>query len=157
MVAEFYLTLDAIAHGSISWAEVRELAAAGNGIGAHDVHHVQLAMLGADRAPASQATMWFEVNQARLIIGAHVGVPPDSMAYVGGGFNATLEALVKKAGYTTARGIERGIEQDVAHRYDLDVVRIGGHDDVVDVITGQLVDGLPTFAARMAGVSDRKP
>ena len=43
MVAEFYLTLDAIKNGNLTWKEVRRLAAAGNGIGAHDVHHVQLA------------------------------------------------------------------------------------------------------------------
>jgi len=42
MVAEFYVTLDAIRVGALRWSDVRCLAAAGNGIGAHDVHHVQL-------------------------------------------------------------------------------------------------------------------
>ena len=56
MVAEFYLTLDAIKNGNLTWKQVRRLAAAGNGIGAHDVHHVQLAALGPGRARASTAT-----------------------------------------------------------------------------------------------------
>ena len=67
MVAEFYLTLDAIKHGNLTWSEVRRLAAAGNGIGAHDVHHVQLTALGPGRRSASPQTMWAEVNGAREI------------------------------------------------------------------------------------------
>ena len=104
MVAEFYLTLQAIDHGNLTWDEVRELAAAGNGIGAHDVHHVQLTAFGTGRKPASPAVMWAEVNGARQTIGDHIGVYPDSMAYVGGGYDATLQRLVEQAGYTTARG-----------------------------------------------------
>jgi peptidoglycan/xylan/chitin deacetylase (PgdA/CDA1 family) len=154
MVAEFYLTLDAIAHHQIDWAGVRALAAAGNGIGAHDVHHVQLAMLGHGRAAASPAEMWFEVHQPRVVITEQLGVAPDSLAYVGGGFDRTLEALVERAGYTTARTIERGIAQSPARRFELRVVRIGPFDDVVDVTTGELVPGLPTFSARMAGITD---
>lgn len=153
MVAEFYLTLAAIADGAITWSEVRTLNAAGEGIGAHDIHHVQLAMLGPHRAPASPKTMWAEISGARAVIGQHVGVVPDSMAYVGGGYDATLEALVAKAGYTTARSIIRGLIQSKADRYLLRVVRIGGHDDVVDPSSGQLVPGLPTFVARMHGLT----
>ena len=70
MVAEFYLTLDAIKHGNLTWNEVRRLATAGNGIGAHDVHHVQLTASAPARRTPSPATMWSEVNGARQIIGA---------------------------------------------------------------------------------------
>ena len=143
MVAEFYLTLDAVARGSISWRDVRALAVAGNGIGAHDVHHIQLAGVPG-RAHASAGVMWSEVHDIRAVIKRHIGVAPDSMAYVGGGFDATLMALVRKAGYTTARSILRGIVQTKAHRYRLAVVRIGARDDVVDPKTETLVDGLPT-------------
>ena len=153
MVAEFYLTLDAIAPGSITWRDVRALALAGNGIGAHDVHHIQLTGVPG-RAHASAAVMWTEVHDIRAVIKRHIGVAPDSMAYVGGGFDATLMALVRKAGYTTARSILRGIVQTKAHRYRLAVVRIGAHDDVVDPKTETLVEGLPTFTARVAGESD---
>lgn len=157
MVAEFYLTLDAIAYGNLTWAEVRRLATAGNGIGAHDVHHVQLTALGPGRDSASPAEMWAEINDARTIIGQNVGVLPDSMAYVGGGFDATLERLVQKAGYATARSIRRGIAQDSADRYQLRVVRVGAYDDVADLVGGRIDPGLPTFTARMHGVSDLAP
>jgi peptidoglycan/xylan/chitin deacetylase (PgdA/CDA1 family) len=151
MVGEFYLTLTAIADHAITWAEVRELASAGMGIGAHDVHHVQLAMLGPTRPPASPTTMWFEVSEARAIIGREIGKLPDSMAYVGGGYDAELIALVKRAGYTTARSIIRGIVQNPADRDLLRVVAVALRDDVVDPVAAVLVPGLPTFAAKMAG------
>jgi peptidoglycan/xylan/chitin deacetylase (PgdA/CDA1 family) len=153
MIAEFYLTLSAIGAGTTSWSDIRTLVAAGQGIGAHDVHHVQLAMRGADRPPASAATMWDEISRIRTVIKERVGIVPDSMAYVGGGSNETLEALVARAGYTTARSIIRGIVQSKADRYLLRVVRVGGHDDVIDPVTGGLVPGLPTFVARMPGVT----
>ena len=157
MVAEFYLTLDAIRHGNLTWDEVRQLAAAGNGIGAHDVHHFQLTALGPGRRSASRATMWTEINDVRQIIGARIGVFPDSMAYVGGGYDARLQRLVQQAGYTSARSINRGVVQTSRSRFALRVVRVGAHDDVTDVVGGVLVPGLPTFAARMAGVSDKTP
>jgi len=156
MVAEFYLTLTAIADGNISWPEVQALSTAGEGIGAHDVHHVQLAELGGSKPDASPATMWAEVNGARLVIGSHIGVYPDSMAYVGGGFSPALEALVQQAGYTTARSIRRGIIQTPAMRFELHVVRIGPYDDVTNRLTWTIDPNLPTFVARMHGVSDQR-
>ena len=152
MVAEFYLTLDAIAHGNLTWKQVRRLAEAGNGIGAHDIHHVQLTAFGTGRKPASKETMWAEVSEARRIIGENVGVFPDSMAYVGGGYDDTLVQMVENAGYTTARSIVRGLRQTVGRRYTMRVVRVGAHDDVTDLMTGTLVPGMPRFAAVMAGV-----
>jgi peptidoglycan/xylan/chitin deacetylase (PgdA/CDA1 family) len=157
MVAEFYLTLAAIADHNISWSEVQTLAGAGEGIGAHDVHHVQLAELGQGRPDASPASMWAEVEGARQTIGQHIGTYPDSMAYVGGGFSPLLEKLVQQAGYTTARSIRRGIVQTAALRFELHVVRIGPYDDVSDVMTGAINAALPVFVARMHGVSDQRP
>ena len=131
MVAEFYLTLDAIKVDAIDWGDIRQLVAAGNGIGAHDVHHVQIAGLPGGHDPPV-ATMWKEINDIRGVILANVGVAPDSMAYVGGGYDKTLLPLVAGAGYTTARSINRGIVQTVDRRYRLRVVRVGATDDVID-------------------------
>ena len=116
MVAEFYLTLDAIKADAIDWGDIRKLVAAGNGIGAHDVHHVQIAGLPGGHDPPV-ATMWREINDIRAVILANVGVAPDSMSYVGGGYDKTLLRLVAGAGYTTARSINRGIVQTVDRRY----------------------------------------
>lgn len=150
MVAEFYVTLDAIRVGALRWSDVKRLAAEGNGIGAHDVHHVQLAGVPG-RRPASRARMRREVTGVRTAIEAHVGVAPDSIAYVGGGFNRTLIEEVRRAGYTTARSVERGRGQSVKDRYALRVVRVGGRDDVLDVVTGRLEPDLPTFTRLLFG------
>jgi len=75
-----------------------------------------------------------EVTGVRAAIKAHAGVTPDSIAYVGGGFNSTLIEEVRKAGYTTARSVERGRGQSAKDRYALRVVRVEGRDDVLDVL-----------------------
>ncbi len=151
MVAEFYVSVDHIGPGSLTWNDLRAFAAAGMGIGAHDVHHVQLTGFGAGKPSASAATMWLEVSLARTIIGANTGVLPDSMAYVGGGFDATLVDLVRRAGYTSARSILRGVHQYPGWRFELRVSRIGGYDDVTSIIGGTFDPGLPTFARRVSG------
>lgn len=147
-VAEFYVVVQNVGR-SISWADVKALAAAGNGIGAHDVVHVQLA--GGGVTTASAATMRAEVEGARRIIAANTGVTPDSLAYVGGGYDATLMAIVKAAGYRTARAIDRGVLQSPAIRFRLHVSRIGWADDLSNRQAGTLIPGLPTFAKRISG------
>jgi peptidoglycan/xylan/chitin deacetylase (PgdA/CDA1 family) len=153
MVAEFYLTLDAIRTHSISWPQVRELADAGMGVGAHDDHHVVLVGPGSSGLTPEQ--MYTEIHRARVIIGEHIGIAPDSMAYVGGAFDQQVIGLVKRAGFTTARSIIRGIRQSVANRFLLRVIALAPHDDVADVYSQRLVPGLPTFAAKMSGTNLR--
>jgi peptidoglycan/xylan/chitin deacetylase (PgdA/CDA1 family) len=148
MVGEFYVVIANVSR-SISWADVRTLAQAGMGIGAHDVQHFQLA--GGGVPTASVATMRYQVMEAKRLIELNAGVTVDSMAYVGGGYNGTLIQVAQDAGYTTARAIERGVLQTPEIRYHLHVSRIGWRDDVVDLYRGTLVNGLPTFAARISG------
>jgi peptidoglycan/xylan/chitin deacetylase (PgdA/CDA1 family) len=150
MVAEFYVVIANVGR-SISWDDVRTLAKAGMGIGAHDVQHVQLA--GGGVVAASAAVMRYQVTQAKKLLEQGAGVTVDSMAYVGGGFNETLLAIVRQAGYTSARSIERGVKQSAAIRYHLHVSRIGWHDDVTDLYRGRMAPGLPTFAKRVSGES----
>ena len=98
--------------------------------------------------------MWFEVDQARRTIGDRVGAAPDSMAYVGGGFDATLVSLVERAGYATARSILHGVVQHWADRFALRVVRIGVYDDVTDRSTWAVDPAVPVFAAKVTGLAD---
>jgi peptidoglycan/xylan/chitin deacetylase (PgdA/CDA1 family) len=150
MVAEFYVVVENVAR-ALTWDEVRALAAAGNGIGAHGLHHVQLTALGNGSAPASAAVMRAEVEGAMSRIAAQIGQEPDSFSYVGGGYDTTLSGIVRTAGFTTARSIKPGLSADPDLRYALRVVRIGAYDDVRDVFAGTLVPGLPTFERRVTG------
>ena len=136
---------------SISWDDVRTLAKAGMGIGAHDVQHVQIA--GGGVPTASVAVMRYQVSEAKRLLEQAIGVKVDSMAYVGGGFDQTLMSIVQQAGYTSARSIERGVIQTKGVRYHLHVSRISWHDDVADLYNGRMVAGLPMFAKRVSGAN----
>lgn len=146
MVAEFYVTLQSLKSGGMTWRELRMLAAAGNGIGAHGLHHRQLTGLGGRRPAIPEAEMRREVRRPLKIIEAKLGIVPDSIAYVGGGFDATLRRIVRQAGYTTARSILHGNTQLQTRRYALRVVRIGSGTDVIDAVKGTTVPGLPRFS-----------
>ena len=113
------------------------------------VSGVLVAGLGGRRDAVSEAVMRREVSRPRAIIETRLGIVPASMSYVGGGFTATLRRLVREAGYTTARSILRGSTQLEGRRYALRVVRIGSGTDVVDVVRGTLVPGLPRFTRLM--------
>ena len=156
MVAEFYLTLDAIKADAIDWSDIRKLVAAGNGIGAHDVHHVQIAGLpgwprsaGGDDVEGDQRHPWRHPGQCR-------GSP---------GLDVLRRRRIRQdadASRCRCRVHDRPLDQP-RDRPDgrrgaisLRVVRIGANDDVVDPRKQTLVPGLPTFAARMRGVSDLK-
>lgn len=48
-----------------------------------------------------------------------LGVPVTAFAYPFGLYDERLEAAVREAGYTTARGLDRGVLQSDAVRYKL--------------------------------------
>jgi hypothetical protein len=73
------------------------------------------------------------------------------VACVGGGFDSTLLGLVRKAGYTTARSIVRGVIQAPQLRYQLRAVRTGAYDDVSSVLNRTLLPRLPTCEKRVTG------
>jgi poly-beta-1,6-N-acetyl-D-glucosamine N-deacetylase len=153
--AEFYVSLDNIG-SSISWDQLREMAAAGMGIGAHDVNHFQLT--GGSVVPASPEVMRFQVTEAKRVLETQLGIPVDSMAYVGGGYDATLMGIVQAAGYSSARAINRGVWQEPGARYRLRISRVGFWDDVVggtleNAINCVLDPALPTFESRVAGAN----
>jgi len=151
--AEFYVALDHVGT-SISWDQLREMVAAGMGIGAHDVNHIQLA--GGSVVPASPEVMRFEVSEAKRVLETQLGVPVDSMSYVGGGYDATLMGIVQESGYSSARAVNRGVWQEPGARYRLRVSRIGVWDDIVggtldNAINCVLDPAMSTFESRVTG------
>jgi peptidoglycan/xylan/chitin deacetylase (PgdA/CDA1 family) len=150
MVAEFYVSIANVGR-SISWDDVKTLAKAGMGIGSHHVQHVQLA--GGGVPTASLATMRYQLTESKRQLEAQTGVVVDSVAYVGGGFNATLMQVAHDAGYLTGRSIERGVAQSSAIRFHLHVSRVSWKDDVTDLAKGTMAPGLPMFAKRVSGAN----
>jgi peptidoglycan/xylan/chitin deacetylase (PgdA/CDA1 family) len=153
VIAQFYIAVDHIG-GGISWANVRAMVADGMGIGAHDMEHFQL--VGGGVPTASLDVMRYEIGQAKVVLESQLGITVDSMAYVGGGFDATVIGVVRAAGYRSARAILRGVVQSPAVRYDLHVSRIGVYDDVfnkkiADVMSCNLDLAMPDLQARLSG------
>lgn len=152
-VAEFYVTLEHIG-SAISWNQLGEMASVGMGIGAHDVNHVQLT--GGRIVPASPEVMRYQVGEAKHVLEANLGVVVDSMAYVGGGYDAELMSIVQGAGYTSARAINRGTWQEPGARFRLRVSRINVWDDLVggtldSAINCVLDPAMSTFESRVTG------
>jgi peptidoglycan/xylan/chitin deacetylase (PgdA/CDA1 family) len=153
MVAEFYVTTSGI--GSwLSWADLAALRDGGNGIGAHDVHHVQLV----GSTTQTLGAMRYEVTEAKRLLEANLGIQVDSMAYVGGGYNSALIDLVRRAGYRSARSIVRGDLQSTDIRFHLHVSRIGVYDDVIGKTLanamGCVLDpAMSDFQARVTGTN----
>ncbi len=73
----------------LAWNEVREMARAGIGFGAHTLTHADLTRLPADRLEP-------EVRGSRAIIEQELGAPASGFAYPFGRFDARSHALVRQ-------------------------------------------------------------
>ena len=81
----------------MSWAQLTDLAAAGNEIAGHTVNHTNLKKL--KTGPARQ-----EVCGDRVALFDH-GFAPTSFAYPFGGINAAAKQVVAACGYNSGRGV----------------------------------------------------
>lgn len=98
--------------GFMSKAQVKQLYADGNEIGSHTQTH-------ADLLTESYSQQQQEIAGSRQdLLSMNVG-PVDSFAYPFGNFDATSTALVKSAGYTSARATLNGYATPAADIYHL--------------------------------------
>ena len=85
----------------MSWKQLAALAADGNEIGGHTLDHVDLTRRD---IPRSEKRRQICADRRKLI---QRGFRPVSFAYPYGRWNATAQRLVRKCGYTSARGAAR--------------------------------------------------
>jgi peptidoglycan/xylan/chitin deacetylase (PgdA/CDA1 family) len=98
MHATFYVNSGAIGDAEhLSWAQLGELAAAGNEIAGHTVTHANVKKL--KTGPARQ-----EICGDRVALFDH-GFQPVSFAYPFGSFDAGAKAVVAACGYNSGRGV----------------------------------------------------
>ncbi|HEY1784018.1 MAG TPA: polysaccharide deacetylase family protein [Pirellulales bacterium] len=71
--------------GSISWPQIKALAAQGHEIGNHSWSHAQLTRI-------DDAALADEVNKSFDAIAAHLGTPPITFCYPGNGFDDRVKA-----------------------------------------------------------------
>ncbi len=102
-----------------SW-EVTDLSKRGLvEIGAHTVHHLELA--GMQKAKAE-----YEITESKRQLEQLTGKPVVSFAYPSGSFDLQAEKLVEAAGYSTAVSTVPGIQVTDTNRFFLYRIRPGG-------------------------------
>jgi peptidoglycan/xylan/chitin deacetylase (PgdA/CDA1 family) len=121
----------------LSVAQLQEVAAAGMTIGAHTMHHVDLAAV----APAVAED---EIMRSRSMLQQLTGQPVLDFAYPFGIFTRSVEAMVERAGFRDAASTEPGVRQFASQPFILRRIEVTGDD------------GLTSFAAK-AGVPAPPP
>jgi peptidoglycan/xylan/chitin deacetylase (PgdA/CDA1 family) len=98
MRGTFYLNSAYVGSDSyyMTWAQIDGLAADGNEIGGHTLHHTNLTSVSAAQAKT-------EVCDDRAALNAR-GHSATSFAYPEIAYNATVQQIVRDCGYTSARG-----------------------------------------------------
>jgi peptidoglycan/xylan/chitin deacetylase (PgdA/CDA1 family) len=114
----------------MTWDEVKELDAAGMEIGCHTVTHPYLTRIKDD------ATLRKEIFGARQRIEQHIGKSVTTFAYPFGQYNERVAAMVREAGFTSARSTWPGVTHTVEGLYSLTgFVRTEATTSLVDAMT----------------------
>jgi peptidoglycan/xylan/chitin deacetylase (PgdA/CDA1 family) len=120
----------------MSWDQVRNLAAAGMGVGSHTRNHVIL-----DRLMPIQARD--EMLESRRHIEKETGLSVNAFAYPNGVFNAELESLVDEAGYDVAFSTRQGPSTLTA---------VASRPLAIDRVAISRKDNMTRFLAKLAGL-----
>ena len=99
----------------LTWDQLREMSAAGIGVGGHTITHPSLPALSAEERAR-------ELTESKELIGKKLNRQVTLFAYPFGGrgvFNSDLEAMVKDSGYRAACSALRGVNRPDANRFAL--------------------------------------
>jgi peptidoglycan/xylan/chitin deacetylase (PgdA/CDA1 family) len=101
--ATFFVVTNYLDHQNFMKIEqLKTMIAAGMSIGSHSRSHPALAGIGNPRR------LWDEIAGSKAFLEEQLGVTIDTFAYPYGSYNAGVAALVKAAGYRTARTVNFG-------------------------------------------------
>lgn len=104
-------------------AQVQAVAGAGMTIGAHTMHHVDLAAVSPGDATE-------EITESRSILHVLTGQPLLDFAYPYGVFTAAIEAMVEQAGFQDAVGTVPGFRQFASQPFSLRRIAVTGSDNL---------------------------
>jgi len=112
--ATFFLFTNAVGRPHyLDWAQVQELVADRMQIGCHSRFHPYLTRIDDERR------LWDEIYGAKTILESHLGKPVTVYAYPFGQYNDHIVEMVKKAGYSCARGTFFGVVHSRDDLYEL--------------------------------------
>lgn len=116
----------------LTWAQVREVDAAGMECGSHSENHHQLDTLNSDEADV-------EIRHSKEILEQHLGKEVTSFAYPHGYHSREIRRLVIKAGYQSACAVKHGMSSRLDDPFALARIIVSRNTDVQRL--GQLLAG----------------
>jgi len=124
--ATFFIVTDYLDHPNfMTTDQLKVLIAAGMTIGSHSRSHPALATIGNPRRLED------EISGSKAWLEERLGVPVDSFAYPYGSYTAAVVAVVKAAGYRTARTVNSGTHHTAGDLATLDAVLFPAYLDRV--------------------------
>lgn len=116
----FLITGSVGAKGSLSWDEVKMLAAAGYEIGSHTVSHLNLTKVPKDYTLSDhQQKVRREIEEAATTLTQKLGQPPVAFAYPFGNYDSFAMGACREAGYRMAFSIDPGAIDNQSSVYAL--------------------------------------
>ncbi len=102
--ATFFIVTDYVGRpGFITWSQLQILITEGMRIGSHSRSHPHLNRI------TSPSELWDQIYNSKTALETQLESPVEEFAYPYGSYNAATVAVVKQAGYRTARGCCSGI------------------------------------------------
>ena len=120
--ATFFLITNFIDEGRpayLTWNQVKELARAGNEIGAHSRDHPDL------RGRDTDFLVW-QILGSKEAIQNGAGVTPRFFSYPSGKYDENTIAILASAHYWGAVTVQQGVHQSSQHPFQLERIRIDG-------------------------------
>ncbi len=122
LIGTFFVYTQPLDHGQfMTWAQLKEMSAAGMDIQAHTLTHPHLRTLSPDEAMK-------EIADSKSIIEKHLGKPVVAFDYPFGEYNASIVDMVKRAGYESAVTLAAGYNQRVEDLFALHRIRVSYQD-----------------------------
>ncbi|MGD0576349.1 MAG: polysaccharide deacetylase family protein [Anaerolineales bacterium] len=111
------------APGTVTWADLKEMASAGMEIGSHSRTHGHLASMAHTQA-------WAEVRLSKVDLEKALGVTVDTFAYPYGEFSPDLGRMVSEAGYHAAVGLGPSPLQGLDNIFYLNRIEVQGSESL---------------------------
>lgn len=115
VIGTFYIYTNPVGRNKhwMTWSQIIEMDKAGMEIGGHARTHPYLTKI------VDNKLLDREILLSKEIIESHLGHKITTFAYPFGLYNARVVAAVKRAGYSSARNVFRGVWLDASHRFEI--------------------------------------
>lgn len=104
--ATFYVKINNINKGGMTWAELKNLQKAGHIIGSHSVNHKNMMDMPTDE-------LKYELEESKYILELNLGTEIKHFCYPGGAYSTKTIEAVRDAGYLTATTTRHKVNQEI--------------------------------------------